>query len=169
MKTFRQAWNIFTWILIGIVVLIAVALAGVRLVGLQPYTVLSGSMEPTYKTGSIIYVKKTDYHSLRVGDPISFMVNERTVATHRIVEIVPDADDPETIRFRTKGDNNDTADGLVHYKNVIGKVLFSIPYLGYVANYIQYPPGMYISLAGCAVLVLLSFVPDLLPGGKKKS
>lgn len=168
-RTFRQVWNIFTWALIGVVVLIALALAGVRLVGLQPYTVLSGSMEPTYKTGSVIYVRKTDYRSLRVGDPITFLLSENTVATHRIVEIVPDADDPETLRFRTKGDNNDTEDGgLVHYKNVIGRPLFSIPYLGYLANYIQHPPGMYVSLAGCAALVLLSFVPDLFPDGKKE-
>lgn len=97
-------------------------------------------MEPTYHTGSLIYVKSVDYTELKTGDVISFMLNEDTVATHRIVEIVPDEEDASVLRFRTKGDANNTDDGgLVHYKNVIGTPIFTIPYLGYVANYIQHP------------------------------
>ena len=158
----KSIWNAFTWILIAIVVLTAIALVGVRLFGLRPYSVLSGSMEPTYKTGSIVYVKRIDYHTLAVGDPITFMLDEKTVATHRIVEIVPDEEEPDTVRYRTKGDNNETVDGgLVHCKNVIGKPVFMLPYLGYVANYIQHPPGTYIVIAACAILVLMAFLPDL--------
>ena len=158
----KAIWNAFTWILIAIVVLTAIALVGVRLFGLQPYSVLSGSMEPTYKTGSIVYVKKVDYQTLTVGDPITFMLDEKNIATHRIVEIVPDEEEPDTVRYRTKGDNNDAVDGgLVHCKNVIGKPVFTLPYLGYVANYIQHPPGTYIVIAACAILLLLAFLPDL--------
>ena len=167
----KTIWNIFTWALIGVVMLAAVALVGVRLFGLTPYTVLSGSMEPTYHTGSIVYVKKVDYHDLKVGDPITFMLDEDTIATHRIVEVVPDEEEPETIRYRTKGDANDNEDGgLVHYKNVIGKPVFTIPYLGYVANYIQNPPGRYVAISAGAILILLIFLPDLLSddGEKKK-
>ena len=157
-------WNIVTWVLIGVVVLAALALAGVRLIGLKPFAVLSGSMEPTYHTGSIVYVKKVDYHELKAGDPITFMLDENTVATHRIVEVIPDEEEPEIIRYRTKGDANDVEDGgLVHYKNVIGKPVFSIPYLGYAANYIQNPPGTYITISIAAVLFLLLFLPDVLP------
>ncbi|MBQ0037959.1 MAG: signal peptidase I [Clostridiales bacterium] len=158
----KAVWNAIIWVLITIVVLTAIALVGVRLFGLQPFTVLSGSMEPTYKTGSIVYVKKVDYRSLAVGDPITFMLDEKTVATHRIVEIVPDEEEPDVVRYRTKGDNNDSVDGgLVHYKNVIGMPVFTIPYLGYAANYIQNPPGTYIVIAACAILGLLAFLPDL--------
>lgn len=157
-----KIWNTVTWLLIAVVMLAAVALVGVRLVGLQPFAVLSGSMEPTYMTGSIVYVKSVDYHDLEAGDPITFMLDEKTVATHRIIEVVPDEEEPETIRYRTKGDNNDSPDGgLVHCKNVIGKPVFTIPYLGYAANYIQNPPGTYIVIAGCAFLVFLAFLPDL--------
>ena len=164
----KIVWNVFTGVLTAIVVLMAVALVGVRLFGLQPFTVLSGSMEPTYKTGSIVYVKKIDYRNLRVGDPITFMLNEDTVATHRIVEIVPDEEEINIVRYRTKGDNNDNVDGgLVHCKNVIGKPVFTIPYLGYVANYVQNPPGTYIALSGCAILVLLAFLPDFFASDDK--
>ena len=165
----KAIWNAFTWILIAIVVLTAIALVGVRIFGLQPFAVLSGSMEPAYKTGSVVYVKKVDYKELKTGDPITFMLDEKTVATHRIVEVVKDEEDESVIRYRTKGDANDTEDGgLVHYRNVIGKPVFMIPYLGYVANFIQHPPGTYIVIAGCAVLILFAFLPDLLGSDDKE-
>lgn len=49
----------------------------------------------------------------------------------------------------------------MHYKNVIGTPVFTIPKLGYVANYIQNPPGTYIAISGAAILLLLMFLPDL--------
>ena len=109
--TVKTVWNIITNILVGLVVLLAIALVGVRLVGIQVFTVLSGSMEPAYHVGSLIYVKEVDYKQLQPGDVITFMLDENTVATHRIVEVVPDEEDPETLRYRTKGDANNAADG----------------------------------------------------------
>ena len=157
-------------ILVALVVILALLLVGARVVGLQVFTVLSGSMEPTYHTGSLIYVKEVDPYTIEVGQPITFMLNENTVATHRVVGIVPDEEDPTVIRFRTKGDANEAEDGgLVHYKNVIGVPVFTIPYLGYVADYIQHPPGTYIALSGGAVLLLLAILPDLLSGDTKSA
>lgn len=162
MNTFKKIWNFFTGMLVAAAVLLAVALVGVRLVGLKPFVVLSGSMEPTYHVGSLIYVKDVDYRELKVGDPITFMMSENTVVTHRIIEVLPDENEPDTIRFFTQGDANDVPDGSsVHYKNIIGKPVFSLPYLGYVSNYIQNPPGMYVAIAGCAVLMILVFLPDI--------
>lgn len=162
-KTVKKIWNIFTTILVVLVVLLAVLLVGARLVGLQVFTVLSGSMEPTYHTGALIYVKKVDTQKIQVGTPITFMMDEDTVATHRVVEVVPDEEDPSVIRYRTKGDANDAVDGgLVHYKNVIGTPVFTIPYLGYVASYIQQPPGTYVAISAGAIILLLMFVPDIL-------
>lgn len=155
--------------LVIVAVLLAVALVGVRVVGYTPYTILSGSMEPTYHVGSLIYVKKVDTSTLEAGDPITFALSEDTIATHRIVEVVPDEEDASVIRFRTKGDANETVDGaLVHYKNVLGKPVFTIPYLGYVADYIQHPPGMYTAIAAGVILLLLVFVPDMFDDEKKK-
>lgn len=169
----KKIWNVVSSILVALVVLLALLLVGARLVGLQVFVVLSGSMEPTYRTGSLIYVKKVDPYTIQEGQPITFMMSETTVATHRVVGIVPDEEDPTVIRFRTKGDANDTEDGgLVHYKNVIGRPVFSIPYLGYVADYIQHPPGRYVALSAGAVLLLLVFLPDVFsedPDKKKKA
>jgi len=161
-KTLKKVWNSVTTVLVVLVVILALLLVGARVVGLQVFTVLSGSMEPNYHTGSLIYVKKVDYRELEAGDVITFMLDEDTVATHRIVGGVPDEEDPTVLRYRTKGDANDAEDGsLVHYKNIIGSPVFTIPKLGYVASYIQNPPGTYIAISGGAILLLLVFLPDL--------
>lgn len=168
MKTVRTIWNVVTSLIVVIVVIAAILLVGVRVVGLQVFTVLSGSMEPTYHTGSLIYVKTIDYKQIKAQDPITFMMDEDTVATHRVVEVIVDEDDGE-VRYRTKGDANQNEDAkLVHYKNVIGKPVFSIPYLGYVANYIQNPPGMYVAIGAGVIFLILVFVPDLLFRDEKK-
>lgn len=163
MNTIKKIWDGVTTVLVGIVVVLAVLLVGARLVGFQVFTVLSGSMEPTYHTGSLIYVKEVDYTEIEPGQVITFMLDEDTVATHRVVEVVPDENDATVLRYKTKGDANDAEDGsLVHYKNVIGSPVFSIPKLGYFANYIQNPPGMYIAISAGAILLMLVFLPDLL-------
>ena len=162
MKSLYKIWSMFTTLLVIIVAALAILLVGMRFAGFKVFTVLSGSMEPTYHTGSVIYVKEVDYTTLQPGDVITFAISEDMVATHRIVGVVPDDEDPSVLRYRTKGDANDAEDGtLVHYKNIVGKPVFSIPYLGYIASYIQSPPGSYIAIAGAAFLLMLTFIPDL--------
>ena len=168
MKIAKKLWNGLTTVLVALVVILAILLVGVRLVGLTPYVVLSGSMEPTYHTGSLIYVKKVDPFTIEAGTPITFMMDEDTIATHRVVGVVPDEEDSTVIRFRTKGDANDAEDGtLVHYKNVIGTPVFSIPYLGYISDYITNPPGMYIGFTVLGIIILMLFAPDLLRAADK--
>lgn len=168
-KPIIQIWNWISGLLVGVVVLLAIALVGVRIVGLRPFVVLSGSMEPTYHVGSLLYVKDVDYKELKVGDPITYMLSQDTVVTHRIIEVLVDEEDPDTIRFFTKGDANDAPDGTsVHYKNIIGKPVLSIPYLGYVSNYVQNPPGMYVAIAAGAILIMLVFLPDIFADDSKE-
>jgi len=158
----KKIWNTITTLLVILVMILALLLVGARFIGFQVFTVLSGSMEPNYHVGSLIYVKKVDPFTLQSGDVITFMLDEDTVATHRIVDVVPDEEDSSVIRFRTKGDANDAEDGsLVHYKNVVGTPVLTIPKLGYVASYIQQPPGMYVAIAAGAILLLLVFLPDI--------
>ena len=161
----KRVWNIVSGILIAIMVVLVVMLVGVRLIGYQPYCVLSGSMEPTYHTGSLIYVKKADPQDIKVGDPITFVLDENlTVATHRVIEI-----DEASQHFYTKGDANEYPDASpVHFNNLIGRPSFTIPYMGYMVNYIQNPPGKYVALAGAVILLLLAFVPSLFDDDKPK-
>ena len=84
-QSVKKIWNILSSVLVALVVILAIALVGTRLIGLNTYVVLSGSMEPAYETGSLLYVKEVPYTELEVGDVITFMLDEDTVATHRIV------------------------------------------------------------------------------------
>lgn len=158
-KRVQKVWNAATTVLVILVVVLALLLVGVRLVGLRPMCVLSGSMEPTYHTGSLIYVKPCAPEDVQVGDPITFVVNEDLdVVTHRVVSI-----DAENQHFYTKGDANDAPDGApVYFKNLIGRPVFTIPYLGYVSYWVSNPPGMYLAIALALVLIILTFLPDVL-------
>ena len=170
MKTILKIWNKVTTVLVALVAVLAVLLVGTRFVGLQPFTVLSGSMEPVYSAGDLIYVKEIDPFQLEEGTIITFMLSEETIATHRIVEVVPDEEDDAVIRFKTKGNANESEDGgLAHYKNVIGTPIFSVPKLGYVANFIQEPPGTYVAIAAGALILALVFIPDLFGDDEEKS
>lgn len=161
----KKIWNIVATVLVALVVAAAVFLMGSRLVGLQVYNVVSGSMEPTYSKGDLLYVKPVDPDSVRVGDPITYVLNEQLmVATHRVVSI-----DTQNRTFTTKGDANETADAPVHFNNLIGVPQFSIPLLGYVSDFIQHPPGTYVAIGAVVLLIALAFLPDLLKKKKESA
>ena len=165
MNVFKKTWSIVSTALVVLMVLCAVFLMGSRLFGFEYYTVISGSMEPSYQVGDLLYVKTVDPDSVKVGDPITFVLNEDlVVATHRVVKI-----DAEKRHFTTKGDANETEDAApVHFNNLIGVPLFAIPFLGYVSVFVQNPPGMYIALGLGVVLLAAVFLPDMLVKEEKK-
>ena len=158
-KKVKKIWDAVTTVLVVLVVIFAVFLMGSRLMGMQVFNVVSGSMEPTYSVGDLLYVKTVDPDSVKVGDPITFVLNEDlVVATHRVVDI-----DSHNRQFYTKGDANETADAApVHFNNLVGVPVFAIPLLGYVSAYIQSPPGMYVAIAFGAFLLAAVFLPDLM-------
>lgn len=164
-KKVKKIWDTVTTVLVVLVVVFAVFLMGSRLVGLQVFHVISPSMEPQYSVGDLLYVKEVDPDSVKVGDPITFVLNEDlVVATHRVVAI-----DSENRQFTTKGDANSTEDAApVHFNNLIGVPVFSIPLLGYVSAYIQSPPGMYVAIGLGVVLLAAVFLPDMLAKKSKK-
>ncbi len=164
----KKALKIVSNSLLAVVIVLAILLVGVRIVGIDILTVLSPSMEPKYPTGSLIYLVDVDPAKLEVEDVITYRISDTTTATHRIKEIIPDEDDPSIVRFRTKGDNNDDYDGkLVEFEQVEGKVVFCIPLLGYLAMYIQRPPGLYVAIGTALVIVFFVMVVDTVTDDKK--
>lgn len=163
-QSLKKVWNITTTALVVLAVICAVFLMGTRLLGYRCYNVISGSMKPKYQVGDLIYVKKVPIESIKVGDDITFILNEElVVATHRVVRI-----DEEKKHFYTKGLANEMEDSEpVHFNNVIGVPQFSIPKLGYVAEFIQKPPGTYITIAIGTLLILFVFLPDIIRYGTK--
>lgn len=167
MKKLKKLWNLLTTVLVLLMVLLAALLAGPRLVGLHIFAVLSGSMEPEIPTGSAIYVKIVKPETLEPGDVITYLLSADTVSTHRITRIETGEDG--TLRFATKGDANDIEDAtLVHSANVIGTPVFTIPRLGFLAQYVQTQAGVYRLISVAAFVALLVVLPDLFAKEEKK-
>ena len=164
-KKAKKILDITTTVLVVLVVVFAIFLMGSRLLGLQVFHVISPSMRPTYNPGDLIYVKEVDPDSVKEGDVITFVLNEDlAVATHRVVAV-----DSVNRQFTTKGDANEDNDASsVHFNNLIGIPVFSIPLLGYVSSYIQSPPGMYVAIAFGVVLLAAVFLPDLIVSASNK-
>ena len=101
----------------------------------RAYVVQSGSMEPAIKTGAILLTKSASTYS--AGDVITFSVNGNTdkLITHRIVEETQEG-------FVTKGDANEENDSwVVKDEEIIGKMAFNAPFVGYLANFVRTPKG----------------------------
>ena len=95
--------------------------------GIKMYVIISGSMQPELNIGDVVIVKNIDKDELKVEDVISFRKGQ-SVVTHRISEIV--TVEGET-QYRTKGDNNNSADAYdIDQSLVIGVAKFKIPYIG---------------------------------------
>ena len=160
-ETINKILKTISTLLVAVMVILALLLVGPRAVGMQVFVVLSGSMEPTYQTGSVIYVKDVDPMTLTEGDPVTFRAAEDTIVTHRIIEVIPDDTDPNNQYFRTKGDANEVEDGgVTACEYVVGKPVFTVPHLGYLAAYIQEPPGTYIAISAAAAMMLIVLLID---------
>ena len=100
--------------------------------GIRPLTVMSGSMEPSIKTGSVALIETnlTDFNEIEKGDIITFDIGGSLV-THRAVDITEDG-------VYTKGDANNAKDPwTVTDDNYYGKELFSVPYIGFLIVFIR--------------------------------
>ncbi len=111
--------------------------------GVIPLAVLSGSMDDgspdCIKRGDMIFVRKMDIDELKEGDIITFSIGEDYI-THRIKEI--QIENGVVTGFITKGDANNTTDGIIPIENVYGKYFKRIPGLGDFAIFIQSPVGI---------------------------
>ncbi len=121
--------------ILGVVVILAAAVLVPRLAGATPYTVLTGSMEPTYPPGTLVVVKPVDMDDIAVGDVITYQLEsgKATVVTHRVVGVSNRFDG--TTQLITQGDANDDPDPLpVAEVQVRGRLWYSAPYLGRLNN-----------------------------------
>jgi signal peptidase I len=125
-----------------------------ELFGYQLKTVLSGSMEPTFKTGSLILVEKLENPiNLKKGDVITFQQDETNVVTHRIIDVLKQS---ENTFYRTQGDNNQDADtSPVLSQNIVAKYSgITIPLIGYFLQWASSPLGTGILLIVPGVFLL---------------
>ena len=115
--------------------------------GVGAAVVLSGSMEPELSVGDMLIVTESESYS--VGDVVVYQDGRMSV-THRIVSI----SDNEVI---TCGDANNVSDAPIAIESIKGRVVFAIPFIGYIANAIKTPIGTIVILALAVFLLERSF------------
>lgn len=114
--------------------------------------VLTGSMQPALPVGSVVFVEKDNWYFL--GDVVSFKNKANLTVTHRIVDKVQKEDG---LYYQVKGDANNSPDSeLVAAKNVLGKRIFHLPYIGKLAIFLRTLPG-FIVLIILPALIFIAF------------
>ncbi|MFJ7935637.1 signal peptidase I SipW [Sporosarcina sp. NPDC096371] len=123
------------------------------ILGYQIKSVLSGSMEPTFQTGSLIAIE-LDNATYKKGDIITFHMDEKLI-THRITDV---KQANGQVSYKTKGDNNDGPDlWTVSSQDVVGKYTnVTIPYVGYAMTYANTKAGMALLLIVPGLLLIIS-------------
>ena len=134
------------FIILGIIIIV------LYIIGIEPFVVESGSMEPALHKGSLCFINKhIKYENIKENDIIAFNLKTGEKVTHRVIHITDQG-------FETKGDFNNSSDGISTTKNnYIGKNVFSIPKLGYIISLTQTTFGKII-LWIATVIILLSII-----------
>lgn len=156
-KIYRIVYGLFVLAIIAVAVLLVITLFPIP-GNFQIKIVQSGSMEPSIRTGSVVIIKPVENYS--VGDVITFGKDTKVdvPTTHRIVEMRFQAGRPV---YLTKGDANEEEDAQeVSSRDVLGKVLLDIPFLGYALVIAKKPLGF-------AVLIIVPSLIILFDEGKK--
>ncbi|GIO26449.1 signal peptidase I SipW [Ornithinibacillus bavariensis] len=164
-KVFKWFNNILTGMLFLLLVIVGSMVLVTKLSGGEPQifgyqlkTVLSGSMEPGIQTGSIIAVKPGgDMTRFKENDVITYKESNGKLITHRIIEVIHSGD---KVLYRTKGDNNNTADiNPILSENVVAEYTgITIPFAGYFTNFAQSKNGAFLLLIPGIVIFLFSII-----------
>lgn len=151
--------KIISGILLGALGLLALLSVGPLVLGWQSYVVLTPSMSPAIPTGSVVHVQPVAPETIQAGDVITFHLpaDDTMVMTHRVADILP-----ESREFITKGDANQATDPAISFDRLVGRMKFSIPYLGFVIQTMKSRNGILMGGGLLIVLVLLLFLPDIL-------
>ncbi|MBQ7547927.1 MAG: signal peptidase I [Clostridia bacterium] len=150
----RIVRNVFLIVMLLVIAFTAVVL----LSGAKAFAVASDSMAPRLHRGDVVFVRHADFEKLAVGDVISAQFpKEDGIFTHRIVRV-----DAKKQQVYTRGDHNMSDDPMpTDASHIIGKLWFSLPYLGFISFGIQNYTLIYILLGVAIALIALRFVITL--------
>lgn len=115
----------------------------VTIFGYSMLEVISGSMEPNINIGDLIIIDTND-KDYKKNDIVTFYDEENSFVTHRIIEI-----NKSTII--TKGDANNTSDGEIPIKKIVGEYKCRLNGLGNIIAFLKKP-----------LVILIVFISSLL-------
>ncbi|SDM76554.1 signal peptidase, endoplasmic reticulum-type [Halogranum gelatinilyticum] len=155
-------------VLLAVLVVPFVVFAVPQVVGAEhSFVVVSSSMAPAFHAGSAVVVNDVDPTSVDEGDVITFEAPGENFGgegdvdrvTHRVVDVVEEEDG---LYFQTKGDANEEVDQqLVPAENLIGRVFFAIPLIGWVLDFGGSQTGLLALVVVPSALLVVGEVWDL--------
>ena len=171
MEKLRQKLNWNKWPEYGKTGFFVVLIVGITLTGYGVFTVAMGtssplvvvtsdSMLPTLERGHLLVLQRQAPEDIQVGNIIVYNADWHTQApvVHRIIQIENVTGE---IRYYTQGDNNSQPDPFYRtYEDIVGVVVFSIPFIGNITLFLQQPGVLPIVLV---CLIILMIIPEFLP------
>jgi signal peptidase len=162
-----KIWSIITYLIYLIVIVFAISalMSKFSIGGIKLFTVQSGSMEPAIKIGSMVVTKSQEAY--QVDDVITFKDREdaRKTTTHRIIE----KEDTGIMRYTTQGDANDVEDSNQVLPNqIIGRVIFKVPYFGYPVAFARTWPGVIVLIIIPATIIIYDEVGNIRKEWRKR-
>ncbi|PIR43423.1 signal peptidase I [candidate division WWE3 bacterium CG10_big_fil_rev_8_21_14_0_10_32_10] len=158
MKILKKIFSLLYWLVIVFLVFLSLSLflSKFDTLNYRIFSVTSGSMKPSIKAGSLVVVVPKSNYSVK--DVITFYQDKdlKKTITHRIIEKSEDKDN-NLVSYKTKGDANEDKDiKSVSDSVVIGKVLFSLPYLGYPIEFSKTQMGFVLLVVIPATIIIYS-------------
>jgi len=154
----RRAGQAALWAVFALVMVVLAAVVVLpRVLGAVPLAVLTSSMEPTLPPGTLVVSQPVETAQLRAGDVITFQPHsgDPMLITHRIIALGYRADGELT--FTTRGDNNSQPDSPIVADQVMGKVIYNVPYVGYVTRAFGGEQGWVVSVGGALLIAYAVF------------
>lgn len=177
-----RAWKITGEVIFyGLLVLLVLGAVFIRtasdgaprsLAGYSGMIVLTESMQSEIPKGSLVIAKQVNVNTLQIGDDITYMANQTTSVTYRIVGIMENYQGTGERAFETQGIMNAQPDKLpVPAANVVGKVVYHSEILGQIAGFIQsyWPILLFVLVVGIVLLHVLGRIFRSGPEAKKET
>lgn len=128
----RKSGSFSSWAVVAVFILVLVGFNS-GLFGVHPSLIGSGSMTPNILIGDIVIAREVPIETIQVGDVITFRQGGITIV-HRVIDVQYNAGQ---ITLITQGDANDSADPPIQAKDYRGKVIFTIPKIGWISIYVR--------------------------------
>jgi len=164
MKSLKIIYYIFLTLVILIALLLIISVFPIT-GNIKFMMVQSGSMEPAIKMGSVVMVKPMQEY--KMGDVITFgeITKTKSPTTHRIHDMKVIEGRPIYI---TKGDANNAPDQKeIQKRDILGKVLLNIPYLGFAVDFAKKPVGFVLIIGIPAVVIISDEIKKIIKEVKK--
>lgn len=144
-------WAANVLVVVSIILVLFMLVAPRCGVNIQP--VLTGSMEPALKVGSVIITRLVDADEVKKGDVISFKLDDHRI-THRVIDIT---ETDGRVQFQTKGDANEDPDpnAVIPRGDKVPRVIMHLPYLGFLAGLMK-NKIYFLILVGIPALLLVT-------------